>query len=76
MTEPTIAIVLNGRVVEIPKTAEITYETLCELEGLNPDHNPSAIFSVPNGPDGILRPGRPIALVENTIFNIMHTSNA
>lgn len=76
MTDATVEIVLNGQSIEIPEAETISYEELCKLEGLDPKHNPSVIYSTLDGRDGILRHGKSIDLMVGTIFSVMDTGNA
>lgn len=78
MSEQTFNLIINGQKRVHTGGINLSYEELCKLAGKT--GTPSAIYYVRGKGDshreGILSPGKSVALAEGMSFNVMHTGNA
>ena len=71
-----IEIIVNGRKVRVEEGDSLSYDQLCRLAEINPHYNPTAVFSIPGGRDGIMHHDKAGPLLEGAIYSVMNTGNA
>lgn len=69
-----VEVTINGRDALVP--VMFSYEKICEHCGLNPAHNPSVVWSVRGGGNGILSHGESVRTRPGMSIDAMVTGNA